>query len=62
MPGISGYIRLRAFLKELLQNSELNVSEVGYAVGYANPSHFTQEFTKEFGEAPSYFRNDVRLQ
>lgn len=44
--------------KILLQQGELNVSEVGYAVGYASPSHFSQEFTKEFGEAPSLFRNN----
>ena len=42
--------------KELLQQSELNVSEVGYAIGYDNPSHFTQEFTKEFGRAPSFYK------
>ena len=42
--------------KKLLLNSSLNISEIGYAVGYGNPSHFTQEFTKEFGEAPSFFR------
>ncbi|WP_373521504.1 two-component regulator propeller domain-containing protein [Aquiflexum sp.] len=42
--------------KKLLLNPDLNISEIGYAVGYGNPSHFTQEFTKEFGEAPSFFR------
>jgi AraC-like DNA-binding protein len=42
--------------KKLLLNSSLNISEIGYAVGYGNPSHFTQEFTKEFGEAPSFFK------
>lgn len=41
---------------DLLRQSELNVSEVGYAVGYDSPSHFTQEFTKEFGKAPSFYR------
>lgn len=40
----------------LLNNLELNISEIGYAVGYGNPSHFTQEFVKEFGQAPSHFR------
>lgn len=33
---------------ELLKDPTLNVSEVGYEVGYANPSHFTQVFTEEF--------------
>ncbi|MEB2779760.1 two-component regulator propeller domain-containing protein [Algoriphagus sp. C2-6-M1] len=42
--------------KKLLQNPELHISEIGYAVGYGNPSHFTQEFSKEFGVAPSHFR------
>ncbi|HSF54752.1 MAG TPA: ATP-binding protein, partial [Algoriphagus sp.] len=42
--------------KKLLLNKDLHISEIGYAVGYGNPSHFTQEFTKEFGEAPSFFR------
>ncbi len=42
--------------KILLKHNDLNISEIGYAVGYGNPSHFTQEFLKEFGEAPSNFR------
>jgi AraC-like DNA-binding protein len=42
--------------KKLLLHSNLNISEIGYSVGYGNPSHFTQEFTKEFGESPSFFR------
>jgi len=42
--------------KKLLLNPDMHISEIGYAVGYGNPSHFTQEFTKEFGEAPSFFR------
>lgn len=42
--------------KELLLNSNKNVTEVGYAVGYSNRSHFTQEFNAEFGRPPSYFR------
>lgn len=42
--------------KKLLLNENMNISEIAYAVGYGNPSHFTQEFTKEFGEAPSFFR------
>lgn len=42
--------------KRLLLSTNMNISEVGYAVGYGNPSHFTQEFTKEVGEAPSFFK------
>lgn len=49
-------IRLKK-AKELLQNTGLNVSEVGYEVGYANSNHFTQDFRKEFGQPPSTFKN-----
>lgn len=42
--------------KTLLQNTDLNVSEVGYAVGYANSSHFTQVFTIEYGKPPSHYK------
>ena len=43
--------------KKLLETTDLNVSEVGYAVGYANSSHFTQDFRKEFGKPPREFKN-----
>jgi len=32
--------------KELIQTTDLNISEVAYAVGYANRSHFSQDFKK----------------
>lgn len=42
--------------KSLLEASDLNVSEVGYEVGFTNNSHFTQAFKEEFGMPPSYFK------
>ncbi|MBN3520977.1 response regulator [Algoriphagus lutimaris] len=48
-------IRMQEAIR-LLENSSLNISEIGYEVGYSNPSHFTQEFIKEFGQAPSFYR------
>ncbi|MBX2875342.1 MAG: helix-turn-helix transcriptional regulator [Saprospiraceae bacterium] len=49
-------IRMRR-AKQLLITSELNVSEVGYAVGYENRSHFSQDFKSEFGYPPSHFKS-----
>lgn len=43
--------------KELLLSTDLNVSEVTYIVGFKNISHFSREFTHEFGKPPSEFRN-----
>ena len=38
---------------ELLKKSDANVSEVGYAVGFNNPSYFAKCFKEEFGISPS---------
>jgi signal transduction histidine kinase/DNA-binding response OmpR family regulator len=42
--------------KELLENSDLNISEVGYEVGFKNPSHFSSAYQEEFGVPPSKTR------
>ncbi|HQU52740.1 MAG TPA: AraC family transcriptional regulator, partial [Saprospiraceae bacterium] len=36
----------------LLQTTDLNVSEVSYAVGIGNPAYFSRIYSDEFGEAP----------
>jgi signal transduction histidine kinase/ligand-binding sensor domain-containing protein/DNA-binding response OmpR family regulator len=42
--------------KELLESSDLNISEVGYEVGFKNPSHFSSAYQSEFGVPPSKTR------
>lgn len=37
----------------LLKQKTRNVSQIGYEVGYSNPSHFSQIFKDRFGIAPS---------
>lgn len=44
--------------KELLCTTDLNVTEVTYAVGFKNLSHFSREFRSEFGKSPMEFRID----
>lgn len=48
------YIRQVRLLKaqELLQNTEMNISEVAYAVGFKDPAYFTRKFTEVFGKPP----------
>ncbi|MCO6489483.1 MAG: response regulator, partial [Phaeodactylibacter sp.] len=41
---------------ELLMDSELNISEVAYQVGFNDPSHFSRVFSHHFGVAPSELR------
>ncbi len=38
--------------KEMLENGELNVTQIAYEVGFKNPSYFTTSFKEEFGVAP----------
>jgi CheY-like chemotaxis protein len=40
----------------LLENSELNVSEVAYTVGFSDPNYFSRAFSEEFGYPPSVIR------
>ncbi|WP_425420423.1 two-component regulator propeller domain-containing protein [Phaeodactylibacter xiamenensis] len=40
----------------LLENSDLNVSEVAYNVGFSDPNYFSRVFSEEFGYPPSDIR------
>ncbi|MCA1759747.1 MAG: helix-turn-helix transcriptional regulator [Bacteroidales bacterium] len=42
--------------KELLQNTDMNVSEVVYSVGFSSHSHFTRAFNNQFGINPSLLK------
>lgn len=48
-------IRL-AKAKELLETTNLPVSEVGYETGFGNPTYFSRMFQEEFGMPPSSIR------
>lgn len=51
-------IRL-AKAKELLLTTDLNVSEIGYRVGFKSSGYFTQAFTNAFGQSPTSFRKSL---
>lgn len=40
----------------LLKETRGNVSEIAYAVGFQNPSHFGRAFREKYGESPTDFR------
>ncbi|MDO8366983.1 MAG: ATP-binding protein [Saprospiraceae bacterium] len=42
--------------KELLQSTELNISEIAYEVGFSDPNYFSRSFSEEFGVPPMSFR------
>lgn len=43
---------------ELLAGSDMNVSEIAYAVGFDDPKYFSRVFSEEFGLAPSEVRGN----
>ena len=49
------FIRLQKAM-ELLQTTDLNISEVAYEVGFNNPNYFSRSFSEEFGFPPSTIR------
>ncbi|MCB9339388.1 MAG: response regulator [Lewinellaceae bacterium] len=54
----SSYIRVYRLHKgrELLQTTDLNISEVAYQVGFTDPAYFSRTFSEEFGVAPNELR------
>ena len=50
-------IRLKHGAKLLLEG-EFAISEVGYKIGYASPSHFTRAFKNMFGISPTQFQQE----
>jgi len=43
--------------KELLESTNLTVSEIAYSTGFSNPNWFGKAFKEEFGKSPSGIRN-----
>ena len=42
---------------QMLRESQLNVSEIAYQIGYNNPKYFSKYFKEEFGVLPSVYQN-----
>jgi signal transduction histidine kinase/DNA-binding response OmpR family regulator len=42
--------------RDMLLTTSLNIKEVSYVVGFKNISHFSREFSHEFGKSPREFR------
>lgn len=49
-------IRLKRAV-QLLEKSDLSVSEIAYSVGFNNPRYFTKYFKEEYGVLPSLYHN-----
>jgi signal transduction histidine kinase/ligand-binding sensor domain-containing protein/DNA-binding response OmpR family regulator len=46
---------------QLLRESQMNVNEVAYTVGFNNPKYFRKYFKDEFGISPSQYRDPDNL-
>lgn len=47
---------------QLLEKSQLTISEVAYSVGFNNPKYFTKYFKEEFGMLPSAYLQEKKRQ
>jgi signal transduction histidine kinase/DNA-binding response OmpR family regulator/ligand-binding sensor domain-containing protein len=45
--------------KELLQNQQLNISEIAYELGYSDPNYFIRQFKNKFGVSPNAYRKSL---
>ena len=64
IPFAAGHevIRQRRLLdaKRLLSHSEMSVSEIGYHLGFEDPSYFSRFFRRYERCAPAEFREQIR--
>lgn len=58
--SITHYVRgiKIARAKQLLLEENMNISEISYALGFAEPAYFSKVFQGETGKSPSDFRQD----
>lgn len=52
--------RVVAEAKVLLKHTNLNVSEIGYCLGFEDPAHFNHFFKKLVQQSPSVFRGNTK--
>ncbi len=63
-PSTTLYIRKRRLekAKELLNNTEMRMSEIADAVGFNNPQNFSKYFAEEFKVSPSELKKRILLE
>lgn len=59
---VFGYLRKHRmeYARQLLEEGEMNVTEVSYFVGYCSLSHFAKAFSLQFGEKPGCYLRRIR--
>lgn len=53
--------RRLAKARQLLERTDMNVTEVAVSVGFVNVAHFSTVFRKQLGQSPSAYRNRIRI-
>jgi AraC family transcriptional regulator, transcriptional activator of pobA len=59
-PGELIRARLLLEAKRLLLHSELTIAEIGYELGFEDPSYFSRFVRREIETSPVEFRNRIR--
>lgn len=61
--GMSVFSYLRAYrlnyARMLLQDKDMNITEVAYASGFSGPSHFAKDFFRCYGVQPRIYRRQI---
>lgn len=60
--SVSEIIETRKLIeaKNLLASTDKTVAEIGFELGYSEPSHFSAVFRRKAGQTPTEFRTEIR--
>ena len=58
------YLRRQRLEKSrlLLEQDNMNIAEVAYAIGFSSPSHFARNFLRYFGTQPKLYKREISLK
>ena len=59
--SVFSYLRVYRlnYARTLLQDKDMNITEVAYASGFSSPSHFAKDFFRCYGVQPKLYRKQI---
>ena len=54
------HVRLE-LARDMLKNTDLNISQIVYSIGFSSRSYFSKIFKEKYGISPNYFKKNLKI-